>query len=401
MNVKIKKGRARGTVPAPPSKSMAHRMLIAAALSEGSTVSGVALSEDIKATIGALEKMGAAVKEVAPGKYTAGGLLPENIPECEVNCSESGSTLRFTLPLCLLSDKKVTLTGTKKLISRPLGVYEKLCRDSGLYFSKSEDSVTVKGPLKSGRYMISMNESSQFVTGLMFALSTLDEDSFIEIEGTPESLSYVDLTIETMRLFGVNVEKNENGWRIPGGEKYRPQDCAVEGDCSNAAFLEAFNVLGGDVTVTGISKTTAQGDRVYAEYFEKIKRGETCDLADCPDLAPVLFGIAACLGGGKFTGTRRLHLKESDRVLAMKEELAKFGVTVTEEENSVTVGSEKVKAPSEPLSSHNDHRIAMTMALLCTLTGGEIVGAEAVKKSYPDFFERIGTLGIEVERIDT
>lgn len=402
----IKKGTAKGKISAPPSKSMAHRMLISAALSEESTVSGIALSDDIRATLGALRTLGATVERISDDgrrgmTYRLGGLIPENIPECTVYCGESGSTLRFMIPLCLLSENAVTLTGAKSLLSRPLGVYERLCRENGLYFSKTEGSLTVRGPLRSGSFKVSLNESSQFVTGLMFALSASGGGK-IEIEGAPQSFSYITLTLQAMRTFGISAEIKDGAVYIPKDAKYRSVNAAVEGDCSNAAFLEALNVFGGDVKVEGISRDTLQGDRVYPEYFDRIKRGETCDLSDCPDLAPIMFGVAAYLGGGRFTGTRRLHMKESDRILAMKEELEKFGVslceTLTATEDSVTVGGERLSRPTCALSGHRDHRIAMTVSLLCTLTGGVVSGAQAVAKSYPDFYEALEELGIELER---
>ncbi len=193
-------------------------------------------------------------------------------------------------------------------------------------------------------------------------------------------------------------ERGQKGFFIKGGQKSLPRRIRVEGDWSNAVFADSFNLLGGKVKVTGLSDGSVQGDRVYKTLFERIeKRDYPIDLSDCPDLAPMTFALAAAKGGGSFTGTARLRIKESDRAEAMREELSKFGVTVTVGENGVTVGGEGLKAPVSELCGHNDHRIVMALTVLCTLTGGTINGAQAVSKSYPGFFEMIAGLGIRIK----
>ncbi len=399
MTVRIERSTASGRVTAPPSKSIAHRALICAALSTGSTVKGISGSKDMEATLAVLRGLGAEIEKTGD-TVTLGGLSPENIGECTVSCNESGSTLRFFIPICLLSDKETVLTGTKKLMSRPLDEYERICRENGLFFEKGEDFVKVRGPLKSGHYKLSLSKSSQFMTGLLFALSCLEGDSVIELEGKAESLSYVDLTLLAMTDFGMDISVDDNKYYIKGSKKYKSREYTVEGDCSNAAFLEGLNFLGSEVRVEGISGNTVQGDRVYPELFEKIKNREEICLEDCPDLAPVLFALAAYFGEGHFTGTKRLSLKESDRVGSMKEELKKFGAELYAEENRVDVSSDGLHTPNGKLCGHNDHRIVMALSLLCTVFGGEIEGAEAVSKSYPDFFKDISSLGIEVKGYD-
>ena len=398
MIVKIKAGRAEGEIPAPPSKSVAHRALICAALTDGSIIRNVAHSNDISATLSCLEALGAKV-EIRGDEINLGGLDPVKAPSCVLDCGESGSTLRFILPLCLISGKEIILRGTGKLMSRPLEEYEELCRERGFQFERSCDSVKVCGKLAPGEYSVSMERSSQFTTGLLLALSALDGGSKINVTGKAESASYVDITLSVMKAFGKKVEKTSDGFTIEKGSRFLPADYTVEEDFSNAAFLDALNFVGGDVNVAGLSSETAQGDRVYPELFEKIKRGETVDVSDCPDLAPVLFALAAYHGFGNFTGTKRLIYKESDRAAAMKEELSSFGVTLNVSENAVTV-SGKLRHPDRVLSSHNDHRIAMSLAVLCTVTGGEIEQAEAVNKSYPGFFGDIAKLKVEVTSYD-
>ena len=197
---------------------------------------------------------------------------------------------------------------------------------------------------------------------------------------------------------GIRVVYSPNRFIIMGNQKYKSIHYTVEGDCSNAAFLDAFNHTGGEVNVAGISDKTLQGDNVYKNIFRGLDEGEkNFDLSDCPDLAPICFALAAVKGGAEFVGTARLRLKESDRAQAMKEELAKFGVNVQVEENSVKIPDCEIKAPIEVLNGHNDHRIVMALSVLATLTGGIIEGAEAVSKSYPDFFNTLKSLNVKVD----
>ncbi len=401
MNVTIQPGHAVGTVAAPPSKSMAHRLLICAGLSNGvSRISGIDMNEDIAATIDCLTALGA-VCTVEGDTVTVRGADPRvAAPKKTLCCRESGSTLRFFLPLALLSQNEIAFTGTEKLLSRPLGVYEILCAERHLEFHQTAKEVSVKGALKAGEFTVPGNISSQFITGLLFALPLAAGDSIIRIMPPIESLSYISLTLQALAAFGIRADwQDETTLLIPGSQQYVAHDMAVEGDYSGAAFLEAFNVFGGDVEVVGLSPDSLQGDRVYFEHFKSLKNGTpTIDITDCPDLGPVLFAVAAAKNGGVFTGTKRLKIKESDRAAAMAEELAKFGTTVTVEENTVTVEGTAFHAPKAPLCGHNDHRIIMSLAVLCTLTGGEIEGAQAVRKSFPAFFEKINQLGIEVIR---
>ena len=401
MDIKIAPSKAVGEITAPPSKSLAHRALIFGALSEKSVIKNVAFSKDIEATLNCLKSLGAKVL-VNENTVTVGGLDIKNIPEnAKLPCFESGSTLRFFLPLCMAAGKKITLFGAKRLFERPLTVYEKIAKEQGIEFLKTEDSVTVCGKLKSGEYSVAGNISSQFITGLLIALPLLSGNSRLEVTGKFESASYIDLTLQTMEEHGIIINRNGNLFEIKGDQKLKNSELTVEGDCSNAAFLEAFNYLGGNVAVKGLNQNTLQGDRVYKDIFAGLKNGvKEFDLSDCPDLAPVCFAVAAALNGGVFTGTARLKIKESDRATAMQTELSKFGINVFVEENRVIVENGILRKPDEVLNSHNDHRIAMALSLLCTLKGGTVAGAEAVSKSYPDFFSKIQSLGIDVNEVN-
>ena len=400
MNVKIHKGTASGCVFAPPSKSMAHRLLICAGLSEGiSIVHGISKSEDILATLDCLSAIGAEY-EIDNDTVHIKGVNPLNCePKNILSCRESGSTLRFFIPIALLSGKEAFFIGSSYLLSRPLQVYASLCEEKELLFSQTEAGIRVRGPLPSGEYHIPGNISSQFISGLLFALVLQDGDSTIHIIPPVESGSYIDLTISALAEFGVQViKKDEKTLFIKGNQRYQPRETSVEGDYSNAAFLSVFNHLDGNVIINGLKENSLQGDRVYFDLFERIASGTpTIDISDCPDLGPVLFALAAAKQGAVFTGTKRLKMKESDRASVMREELTKFGVAVTVNEDSVIVSPDDFHAPAETLDGHNDHRIVMALSVLLTLTGGEICGAQAVSKSFPDFFERCSDLHLNIE----
>lgn len=395
----IEKGTAYGRVEAPPSKSVSHRYLICGALSFGSVIENVAFSEDIKATLNCLGALGAEY-EIDGSTVKIGGISPDKAVKCtELFCNESGSTLRFLIPLCLLFGQKITLKGTERLMSRSLAVYKEMCLSQGIEFTEDKESVTVCGKLTAGKYSIRGDVSSQFISGLMFALPLLGSDSIIDITGALESGSYLGMTVKALAEFGVRISRtDEHTIFIKGNQTYKPRTLRVEGDYSNAAFFEAFNSVGGNVAVAGLKKDTSQGDAVYRKLFGKLVRGcPEIDISDCPDLAPVLMAVAAANNGVKLIGTHRLKIKESDRGAAMAEELAKFGCNTEVWENEITVHPRALKTPELPLSGHNDHRIVMALSLLCSITGGSIYGAEAVNKSFPDYFRKLSSLGIKVE----
>ena len=400
MNVTIRPGKARGTVTAPPSKSMAHRLLICAGLGEGtSRISGLSYNEDILATIDCLRALGAVCKVDGDAVTVIGTKVQTATPKETLCCRESGSTLRFFIPLALSCGKAVSFTGTEKLLSRPLHIYQQLCKEKGFLFWLDGQELQVQGKLTGGTYQIPGDVSSQFITGLLFALPMTEQDSYIEITTPLESKSYIDLTMQALQSFGVKAYwQDSKRIFVPGGQRYEARDMTVEGDYSGAAFYGAMNVLGSDITVLGLAKDSLQGDKVYASYMQQLANGTPeIDISDCPDLGPVLFAVAAAKNGAVFTGTKRLKIKESDRAAAMAQELAVFGTKVTVEENSVTVIPADFHAPDRVLRGHNDHRIVMSLAVLLMLTGGEIQGAQAVRKSFPDFFEKLKQLGIEVK----
>ena len=409
MRVEIRPSRARGLVTAPPSKSMAHRLLICAGLAEGeSVVRNLAYSEDVKATIACLRSLGVQITLDGDTAYVKGVDVTKPLGMTAVwPCNESGSTLRFFIPICLLSKEERVLTGSRRLMDRPLIVYEQIAQHQKLKFEITAKHVTVQGPMYNADFLAAGDTSSQFFSGLLFALPLLNKKSYLRIREPVESRPYIDMTVLALKQFGIAVrawndsEENRLVIEIPGG-KYTPADVTVEGDYSNAAFFEALNYAGSNVRVRGLREDSAQGDKAYKILFKKINEAmkivnfDAVDISDCPDLGPVLFAVAALTGGGRFTGTRRLKFKESDRANAMKHELAKFGIRVDVDENDVIVHPGELHAPTEALCGHNDHRIVMALSVLLTATGGVIEGAEAVNKSFPDFFERLQDLGVDL-----
>ena len=387
-----------GKIDAPPSKSMAHRYLIGAALSgQSCTLTGVDFSEDILASIDCLRALGANITVQGDTVFVdPAGFMKAEHPV--LDCRESGSTLRFFIPLALCLDREVTLRGSERLMQRPLGVYESLCCERGVLFKKEKNTVTLRGKLACGHYQLRGDISSQFITGLILALVYLGGESFIEVLPPFESRSYIDLSLFALNAFGARVAFTDAYHIEIKPSQLRGISDRIEGDYSNAAFLDAFNFIGSSVTVGNLKQDSLQGDRVYRDYFEQIDRGTpTLDISDCPDLGPVLFALAALKNGATFTGTDRLKAKESDRGAAMHAELARLGGGLLFGNNCITVPRQTLAYRGEILDGHNDHRIVMAMSVILSKIGGAICGAEAVKKSYPGFFGDIKTLGAEVE----
>lgn len=402
MKVKILPSKTSGEVSAPPSKSFAHRYLIGSILSRGKCViKNVADSDDISATLSCIEQLGGSVTK--DGNIVT--VIPTNEKQIEnavFDCKESGSTLRFFIPVVLATGaKNCTFLGSERLLARGIKEYEKLFENSDVKINSDEKSIEVNGTLSAGNYEISGEVSSQYTTGMLFALSVLDGKSTLKITGNAESRAYVDMTIKVLKDFGADIaEPEKNFFEINGKGRLSPGEFTVEGDWSNAAFLIALSRLLGTISVSGLNENSVQGDRFSSVAFDALD-GENAeiDLKDCPDLAPILFAYAAYKNGGKFINTRRLRVKESDRANVMAEELKKFGANVKVYENSVEIEKTQLKPPIVPLCGHNDHRIVMALSVLAAVFGAEIDGAEAVNKSYPDFFRVIKKAGVNVYEI--
>ena len=409
-----------GTITAPPSKSMAHRAVLCAALAEGrSRITNLEFSKDISATLSAASQLCAAVDTGADEAVVEGlgHFLPLSAP---VDCCESGSTLRFLIPIASLTGQPVTFTGRGRLMERPQSVYETLYREQNLRFEQSSAGLTVEGALTPGDYRLAGNVSSQFISGLLFALPLLPGDSQLHLLPPVESRSYIDMTRAVQAAFGVHSRwLDDTTLAVPGGQQYRPCDYTVEGDYSQAAFPAVLGALCGGVTITGLAPDTLQGDAVILDIlrrcgavftrtgdritFEKAPlRGVDIDLADCPDLGPVLMVLGLlCEGTTVIRNAGRLRLKESDRIAAMEAELRAVGGIVESEGGTITVQgcADRLHYPAAPLCGHNDHRVVMSLTVLALATGLSLTvdGAEAVQKSWPNFFEAIRPLGAEVE----
>lgn len=398
MKATVKPSKAKGNFFAPPSKSITHRALICAGLAEGtSEIFNVSYSQDILATLDCLEMLGAKIQR-RTDSVTVEGVSAFPLKSCIFPCRESASTLRFLIPILLLSDVSHKLLLSGSLTDRPLSVYSEICEKQGLTFNKDENIVSLKGVLSGGEYEIKGNLSSQFISGLLFALPLCEKDSTIKILPPVESKAYIDMTVETLSDFGVFVQwQDKETLYIKGNQSYKSANITVEGDWSNAAILEAFSVLSGDVSVLGLDPHSQQGDKVCKELFSTLKSGFcTVDVSSCPDLVPVLMVFAAYFHGARFVNTARLRIKESDRGTAMAHELSKFGATIEVQQNEIMVSPSLLKAPQTELSGHNDHRIVMSLCVIASVFGSTINGVQAVNKSYPDFFQAIKKSGIDV-----
>ena len=407
-----------GVLAAPPSKSMAHRAVLCAALADGeSRLTGLAHSQDIDATLAAAAALGAQV-EAGESWARIAGAAPLQAPAAPVDCCESGSTLRFLIPLAALTGRPVAFTGRGRLMQRPQSVYQELFASQGLRFEQEGDTLTVAGPLRPGCFSLAGDVSSQFISGLLFALPLLDGDSRLRLKPPVESRSYIEMTRAAQSRFGVaSAWLDEYTLAVPGGQAYRPRDMAIEGDWSQAAFPAALGALAGDVTVTGLEPGTLQGDAVILDIlrrcggraeavpggvrFQKSAlHGTKIDLADCPDLGPILMALGLlCEGETVIANAGRLRLKESDRIAAMEQELRKLGGQIESDGGTVTIRRSALHAPAGPLWGHNDHRVVMSLTVLAAAAGlpVQIDGAEAVAKSWPGFFAAVRQLGVEVQ----
>ncbi|MFV0400246.1 MAG: 3-phosphoshikimate 1-carboxyvinyltransferase [Oscillospiraceae bacterium] len=415
MDRTIQPGKLRGTIAAQPSKYASHRALICAALAKGGSVlHNLADNEDTKATIGVLQAMGASFSPLDRGELLVKGIAPTREPVV-LDCGESGSTLRFLLPVAAALGISATFTGRGRLPQRPIGDLADALAAHGVQVGtpQSEGEIlSVSGQLQSGAFTLPGNVSSQYITGLLFALPLLPGDSDILLTTPLESSGYVDMTLEMQSSFGIRIERGENCFHIPGGQCYTPAEVTVEGDYSAAAFWLAAGAIGSDITVTGLREESLQADRAILEVLRlfgaslerreggcRISSGHLggmhLDVSDMPDLLPILAVVAACAYGTTgFVNAGRLRDKESDRIHATAQGLSALGARVDEGPDSLIVYG------STPLiggvvDGFGDHRIAMAMSI-AALNASEPVtirGAECVNKSYPTFYDDLELLG--------
>lgn len=415
MLASVKKTVLSGEYNAPPSKSDSHRALIAAALADGfSSASPLAVSKDIEATINALHALDCVV-QISGDTALVQGISGTPHGNVRIFCGESGSTLRFILPIAAAFGIEAVFTGEGKLPQRPMAIYHEVLECKGIKLDRLEDGelpLKISGKLQAGRFLLGGGVSSQFITGLLFALPLLQGDSEIILTSRLESKPYVDMTIETLLRFGVKIEETADGYKISGGQRYIPCAYRIDGDYSNAAFFAAAGVLSDGIKICGLNQSSKQGDK---EIFKLIKRfGGTitqkddiitvsrCDLhgieinaEQIPDLVPILAVLGAfAKGETRIYGAHRLKLKESDRLVAITEALSAVGADICCDSDSITIHGGTL-LHGGVVSSCNDHRIAMSMAVAALYCDGEIIitEAEAINKSYPGFFEDYNKLG--------
>ena len=393
MNIQITPALLRGSVTPSPSKSDAHRLLIAAALADKPLFMRLqAANDDINATIRCLAGLGAGIEKKEDGVHVSPIGQANALPCCD--CGESGSTLRFITPVAAALSGAV-LTGCGRLGERPMEPLLSLLRDHGCEVSDEGLPLTVSGGLQSGTYALRGDISSQFVTGLLYALPMLCGDSQILLTTPLQSRGYVDMTLRALRQFGIAIEEENNAFRIPGNQRYRSPmgELMPEGDWSGAAFWFGANYIGSDISVLGLQENSTQGDKAIAHLAKSLP--DEIDVGDIPDLLPIL-SIMACKKSGttRFVNAARLRIKESDRLQACEEMIRNLGGKAETAKDSMTVcGTGGL--PGGTVDGMNDHRIVMSAAIASCICAAPItiLGAEAVNKSYPAFFNDFKQLG--------
>ncbi len=423
MDILIRPKKLKGTLPIIPSKSYSHRAIIAASLAKGvSVIKNVLYSEDIKRTIEACQAFGAKIKCCDDYLEIEGASGVKRVEAC-INAGESGSTIRFMIPILLTTPEEMTFIGMNHLVKRPLDIYFDIFNQQGITFSKGENylPLTTKGGLKSGVFNIPGDVSSQFITGLLFALPLLEGESIINIVGKLESKAYIDLTLDILSRFGIKIENREYAsFIVKGRQEYNASDYTIEGDYSQAAFFLAMGALGNDVKLACMNLNSLQGDRKVLEDIKALNgiicyedellfakadelKGNVIDFAQSPDLGPVLSVLAAVSKGEtEFINAQRLRIKECDRISCMRTELNKLGAKVSESEAEMYFEGVKGLDGSLHLDCHNDHRIAMSLAVASTVCQNNLLlkGAECVKKSYPHFWSDFKKIGGDFDVFD-
>lgn len=394
--VKISRGVAVGDVILPASKSILHRAYICAAIASGSSViNGYSDCDDVNATLGCISSLGASVTRDSARTVICGGELNCTSP---LYCGDSATTLRLLLPL-MLCGRNVLFKCSKQLLARPMSVYRELCAGIGADYVNLSDGIKICGKLRNGEYKLRGDISSQFVSGLMLALPLLDGNSRIILTTELKSRSYVLITQKIMSIFGVNAEVGDRYIDIKGGQSYKSAVLTAEADESCAAYIGAFNYIGGNVNIKNRASLSVQGDSVWQMMFDELcKPDAVVDVTDTPDLAPALMALAAIKNGALIKGVGRLKYKESDRLQAMADGIKSYcDAEIRIDGDEVYIGRLKHINSNAVLDSCGDHRIAMALSLLCSVGGGTIKGAECVSKSFCGFFDILNGLGVNAE----
>ncbi len=422
----IKNRKLEGGITPPPSKSILHRCIIAASFANGvSKIKNINLSKDILATINAMKELGANIK-IEKNSLTIDGrdiffisfpseIRKKNIvgKNIKIDCNESGSTLRFLIPISLIKKNKVEFIGKDRLFKRPLTTYFRIFDEMNIKYNfqnKIKNSLLIDGELRAGIYKIKGDISSQFITGLLFSLPLLKENSKIIIENKLESKSYIDLTLDYLTKFGIKIiNNNYEEFIIEGNQQYTPQNIEIESDYSQAAFFLVANSINSKITIKNMNLKSKQGDKKIIEFLKEIeefnKKNETLylDARDYPDIVPIL-SLKCAISDKRIeiVNIGRLRIKECDRLKATVDELSKLGFDLIEKENSILINSknktELKNIDNIELTAHNDHRIAMLIAIASTIYKKNIIldNADCVEKSYPNFWQDFLDLGGEI-----
>ncbi len=398
MDVSLKPSYLKGSVSVPSSKSYVHRYLIAAFLSKKKcTFTNVTFSNDINETISILTSMGA-VFSISGDTVTLEEVKPvENV---ELTFVESGTSLRLILPIALYLFKDIRVNISNRLYQRGISLYEPLYEI--VEFAKDENfkklHILMKKPCNS--YLLSGNISSQFISGMLYLLPLLDGPVTLTVIDNTASKNYIDITLEVLDKFGIKFTHEGNTYTSETKQEYQPVSLAAEADYSSAAFIEAFNYLGDEITITNLNENSIQGDKVYKDYFAALSEGyQVIDISNCIDLGPVLFAFAALNHGGEFLGVNRLQIKESDRLSAMVSELEKFYVVCEIYDDKLIVKKLSVLMLTDDkieIETYNDHRIAMAMSLFMIYFPIKIKNYEVVNKSFPNYFDILKSLGGDI-----
>ncbi len=420
MKVKIYPSKVSGSVTIPPSKSMSHRAIIAASLANGkSTVSNVAYSDDIKVTIEGMKQLGATITCLENSVLIEGIKDFTSLQNNNVFCKESGSTLRFFIPIFSLCNQVVKFTGENRLLKRPQAIYENIFKSQQISYVQDDDKIEIGGSLTPGNYELDGNVSSQFISGLLFALPLLQGDSTITIREPYESRSYVDLTLEILTMYGIEATyTSSNVLFIKGNQSYQACDYTIEGDYSQLGFFAVLATINNDLKCLGLTHDSNQGDRQIVSILQQaganieyIDNGylvhkstlhtNEIDLQDCPDLGPILSVMAMYTPSTRIYNASRLRLKESDRIQAMEDELLKLGVDIETTESEIRIKQRDTYTCNQVLSGHKDHRIVMSLSVVATVLDTPVIIEEAqyINKSYPTFFEDLASVGVKVEII--
>ena len=424
MKAKVYPGSVIGEIYIPPSKSMAHRAVICAALSNGiSRISNIAYSDDISATIDAMRALGAKVEEQGSTLTVEGVSSVSSCSSSLISCKESGSTLRFIIPLFSLTNEQITFVGENRLMKRPQKIYEGIFKNQNLFFMQNDNEITIKGALKPQTYEIDGSVSSQFISGLLFTLPLLCGKSTVKIIPPFESSSYINLTLDILEKFGIEIiRSDEYTFEIDGNQAYKPCDYVVEGDYSQLAFPAVLAAVNHDLTIRGVNKESRQGDKAIIDILRKagvdIKeiddgyiihkskiKGISVDLSDCPDIGPILMILGMFCGSNDtfhIYNANRLRIKESDRIAAMQEGINRVGGKISSDSNEIFIKGGFNYHGKVSLNGAKDHRIVMSFAVLATMLDSPIAitSAEAISKSYPNFFDDLINLNVKVELLD-